>query len=241
MSLEIKNLRVSVKDKPIVQGVSLSVAKGTVSAIMGPNGSGKSTLANALLGHPKYTVTSGQIVVDGQDVIALSPDKRARAGLFLSAQYPPEIPGVTVANFLRLAAANRGAGTDILTFQKKLRDQMTALHIDPSFAARYINTGFSGGEKKRAEILQLLMLNPGYAILDEIDSGLDVDALKTVAEGINRYRPGNGILLITHYNRILEYVVPDIVHIMAEGKIVKSGGKELAREIEQTGYSKFLD
>ncbi len=239
MSLQISNLHISTDNKKIVRGLSLEIKPGEVHAVMGPNGSGKSTLANTIMGHPKYSVTEGKIVLDKKNTTSLSPDKRARAGLFLSMQYPPEIPGVSIANFLRLTAgAMRGVNQNPITFHKELNEQMKKLGIDPSFASRHINLGFSGGERKRLEILQLLVLNPTYAILDETDSGLDVDALKVVAEGINRFRsPKHGILLITHYNRILEYVVPDFVHIMNAGKIVKSGGKELAKEIEKDGYT----
>lgn len=244
MSLSIKNLHVSVHDKEIIKGLSLEIPKGKVVAIMGPNGSGKSTLANTLAGHPKYEVTEGTIKLDSTDITALSPDKRAKLGLFLSMQYAPEIPGVTLANFLRIAVGanlplpKKGSTMNPLEFQKLLFTKMDELKIDHAFAKRYVNTGFSGGEKKRAEILQLALLNPTYAVLDETDSGLDVDALKVVAEGINRFKsPEHGILLITHYNRILEYVVPDVIYIMMNGKIVKEGGAELAQEIEKNGYS----
>ncbi len=238
MSLTISDLRVSVDSKQIINKLSLTIEPGTVHAIMGPNGSGKSTLANALMGHPKYSVTAGTMTIDGTNITALSPDKKARAGLFLSPQYPPEIAGVSIANFLRLAVgAARGAPVSILAFHKELLAMMDELSIDHAFAGRHLNKGFSGGEKKRLEILQLLLLQPRYAILDETDSGLDVDALRIVAAGINRFRTKDtGVLLITHYNRILEYVEPDFVHIMKEGKIVKSGGKDLAREIEVSGY-----
>ncbi len=250
MSLVIHNLHVSVLDKEIVKDLSLEIPKGKVVAIMGPNGSGKSTLANTLAGHPKYSVMGGTIELDGKDITNLSPDKRAKLGLFLSMQYAPEIAGVTLANFLRIATGarlpsplRRGTQGEVspLEFHKLLMAKMAELKIDPAFAKRYINTGFSGGEKKRAEILQLLLLNPTYAILDETDSGLDVDALKIVAEGINTFKnPEHGILLITHYNRILEYVVPDVVHIMKNGQIVKTGDAELAKEIEQDGYTVIL-
>lgn len=248
MSLELKNIHISAGDqlrpsfseasKEIVRGLNLILKPGEVQAIMGPNGSGKSTLASALMGHPKYKITAGKIILDGADITNEAPDKRAKRGLFLSMQYPPEIPGVTLTNFLRLATEiSSGAKQNPITFYKKLIEEMKKLRINPEFARRYINTGFSGGEKKKAEILQLPMLNPRYAILDEIDSGLDVDALKIVAEGINRFRtPEHGILIITHYNRILEYVVPDQIHIMREGKIIKTGNKTLAKEIEKHGY-----
>lgn len=242
MSLELKNLHISVDKKDIVDGLSLVIKPGEVHAIMGPNGSGKSTLANAVMGHPKYTITKGKIMIDKKDMTVDAPDKKARAGLFLSMQYPPEIPGVTLTSFLRITTNSlSGKTAHPLTFHKGLLEKMKELHMDPSFATRYLNTGFSGGEKKRAEILQLLILNPKYAILDETDSGLDVDALKIVSEGINTFHTKkNGVLLITHYNRILEYVQPDFVHIMYKGKIVKSGGKELAKEIEKNGYKKFI-
>lgn len=242
MSLELKNLHISVGGKEIVTGLSLNVKPGEVHAIMGPNGSGKSTLANAVMGHPKYTITKGKIVIDKKDMTADAPDKKARAGLFLSMQYPPEIPGVTLTSFLRLTTNSlSGKVAHPLVFHKGLLEKMKELHMDPAFATRYLNTGFSGGEKKRAEILQLLILKPKYAILDETDSGLDVDALKIVSEGINTFHTKkNGILLITHYNRILEYVKPDFVHIMYKGNIIKSGGKELAKEIEKNGYKDFI-
>ncbi|KKW42541.1 MAG: FeS assembly ATPase SufC [Candidatus Magasanikbacteria bacterium GW2011_GWA2_56_11] len=238
MSLKIKNLHISVGDKPIVKGVTLTIKPGEVHAIMGPNGSGKSTLANAIMGHPKYRITAGEIELDGADITAAKPEARARGGLFLSEQYPPEIAGVSTEHFLRLSANSlTGANRQPLEFHQELQAKMRTLGIDPEFARRSINVGFSGGEKKRAEILQLLVLNPKYAILDETDSGLDVDALRIVAEGINRYRsPERGILLITHYNRILEFVLPDVVHAMSRGVLVRSGGPELAREIETLGY-----
>lgn len=242
MSLQIKNLHINVDNKEIVLGLNLTIKPGEVHAIMGPNGSGKSTLANTLMGHPNYTVTEGSIIVGKKNITTEKPDKRAKEGLFLSMQYPPEIPGVTVANFLRVATkAKTGKAVNPLDFHKALTAKMKELKMDPAFATRYLNTGFSGGEKKRMEILQLLMLNPTYAILDETDSGLDVDALKIVAEGINQFRSKeHGVLLITHYNRILEYVQPDFVHIMSKGKIVKSGGKELAHEVEKDGYKNLI-
>ena len=242
MSLKLKNLHISAADKPIVHGLDLEIKPGEVHAIMGPNGSGKSTLANTLMGHPKYKITNGTVKLNKLDITNLTPDKRAKAGLFLSMQYPPEIPGVSISSFLRLSAgALRGKTENPITFHKELTERMKELHIDPAFASRHINLGFSGGERKRLEILQLLILNPTYAILDETDSGLDVDALKIVAQGINRFKfPEHGILLITHYNRILEYVVPDFVHIMVAGKIVKSGRKNLAKEIEKNGYQSLI-
>lgn len=237
MSLEIQNLNVSVGKKEIVKGISLTIKPGEVHVIMGPNGSGKSTLSNAIMGHPKYSV-KGKILIDGKNVMKLSPDKKAKAGLFLSMQQAPEIPGITVANFLRVATgALLGKSENPFTFYESLKKQMQALGIDFSFAARYLNTGFSGGEKKRMEILQLTALDPAYAILDEADSGLDVDALKMVGKGISAFaQREKGLLLITHYTRLLEYVKPDFVHIMGGGRIVRSGGVELAHEVEKDGY-----
>lgn len=241
MALEIKNLSVSVEKKPIVTGLSLAINPGEVHVIMGPNGSGKSTLANALAGHPKYTVTNGTINLDGTNITNQAPDKRAKAGLFLSMQNPPEIPGVSIANFLRLAVeAATGQKKNPMEFYPELTAAMKSVGLNESFAKRLLNAGFSGGEKKKMEIVQLLLLQPRYAVLDETDSGLDVDALKVVAEGINRFRSAKtGILLITHYNRLPSLVSPNFVHIMSEGKIIKSGGKELANEIENAGYSSF--
>ncbi|HLF19584.1 MAG TPA: Fe-S cluster assembly ATPase SufC [Bacteroidota bacterium] len=231
----------SVDSKTIVNGISLEIKPGEVHAIMGPNGSGKSTLAATLMGHPKYTMTNGTIDIDGTAVNDLKPNERATLGLFLSMQYPPEIAGVTIANFLRTAFNNlKGTKVNPIEFQTMLLNKMKELDIDPAFARRAIHVGFSGGEKKRAEILQLAVLDPKYAILDETDSGLDIDALKVVANGINRFRGSKkGVVLITHYNRILEFVKPDYVHIMKEGKIVKSGGAELAKEVERSGYEKY--
>jgi len=240
--LEIKNLHVSVEGKEILKGLSLNIQKGEVHAIMGPNGSGKSTLSNVLMGHPKYTVTSGEIFLDGENITTAKVVDRAKKGLFLSMQYAPEIQGVTVNNLLRIAIESMtGEKQHPVKFYKKLIEKMEELKINPEFASRSLNAGFSGGEKKRMEILQLLMLNPIYAILDETDSGLDVDALKIVAEGMNQFRsPEKGILMITHYNRLLEYVVPDFVHILSAGKIVKSGNSDLAKEIEKSGYGEYL-
>lgn len=228
--------------KEIIKNLSLIVKPGEIHAIMGPNGSGKSTLANAIFGHPKYTIDKGSVMVDESDVTDKTPDQKAKAGLFLSMQYAPEIPGVTVAHFLRVAtAAMTHENKNPFEFHQELKKLMKQLNMDPNFATRYLNTGFSGGERKRTEILQLLMLKPTYAILDETDSGLDVDALRIVSEGINAFHSTKtGLLLITHYNRLLQYVVPDFIHIMVNGKIVKSGGKELALEIEKTGYKKYL-
>jgi len=238
MSLEIQKVEVSRENVPVVHGVSLTINPGEVHVIMGPNGSGKSTLANALLGSPECATTAGSITLDGQELTTLPTHERAKAGLFLSPQYPPEIAGVSITNFLRLAY-NAVAQTPLnaVAFYTLLREKMGELGIDPSFAQRSLNVGFSGGEKKRAEILQLAVLNPKYAILDETDSGLDVDSLKIVAQGINRFRSTEkGVLIITHYQRLLEYVTPDFVHIMKEGQIVKSGGAELAKQIESEGY-----
>jgi Fe-S cluster assembly ATP-binding protein len=246
-TLEIRDLHVNVEEssgvqREILRGVDLTVGAGETHAIMGPNGSGKSTLAYAIAGHPKYTVTSGSVTLDGEDVLAMSVDARARAGLFLAMQYPVEVPGVTVSNFLRTAVtAVRGEAPKVRDFVRELRSAMQALSIDSSFAERNLNEGFSGGEKKRHEILQLELLNPKIAILDETDSGLDVDALKIVSEGINRYRevPGHGVLLITHYTRILRYVKPDFVHVFVAGRIVEEGGPELAEQLETEGYERF--
>ncbi|MGQ9887411.1 MAG: Fe-S cluster assembly ATPase SufC [Aggregatilineales bacterium] len=243
-ALEIRNLHVTVDDKPILRGVNLTVKQGEVHALMGPNGSGKSTLANALMGHPAYTVTAGQIIFDGQDILEMEPDERSRAGLFLAFQYPVSIPGVTLANFLRLAINARmkaedpdSKGISIPQFTRLLRQKMDQLHMDHSFAGRYLNDGFSGGEKKRAEILQLATLEPKIAVLDETDSGLDIDALRVVAEGVNSLRgPDLGVLVITHYQRILNYIKPEYVHVMFEGQIVESGGPELALKLEEAGY-----
>jgi Fe-S cluster assembly ATP-binding protein len=247
-TLEIRDLHVSVEEsagvqREILRGVDLTVAAGETHAIMGPNGSGKSTLAYAIAGHPKYTVTSGSVLLDGEDLLAMSVDARARAGLFLAMQYPVEVPGVSVSNFLRTAmTAVRGEAPKLRDFVKELKSAMSSLSIDPAFAERNVNEGFSGGEKKRHEILQLELLNPKIAILDETDSGLDVDALKVVAEGVNRFRAveGHGVLLITHYTRILRYVRPDFVHVFVAGRIVQEGGPELAELLENEGYEKFL-
>ncbi len=245
--LEIKNLHASVvTDKgetPILQGVDLTIRSGETHAIMGPNGSGKSTLAYTIAGHPKYEVTDGEITFDGEDVLEMSPDERARVGLFLAMQYPVEIPGVSVTNFLRTAkTAIDGEAPAIRTWTKEVKEAMKNLKMDAKFAARNVNEGFSGGEKKRNEILQLELLKPQIAILDETDSGLDVDALKVVSEGVNRAKEstGLGVLLITHYTRILRYIKPDFVHVMAQGKIVESGGPALADELEENGYDKYI-
>jgi Fe-S cluster assembly ATP-binding protein len=246
-TLEIRDLHVSVKEadgslREILRGVNLTVADGETHAIMGPNGSGKSTLSYAIAGHPKYEVTSGTMTLDGEDVLSMSVDARARAGLFLAMQYPVEVPGVSVSNFLRTSVtAVRGEAPKLRHFMKEMRGAMGDLSIDSKFAERSLNEGFSGGEKKRHEILQLEMLDPKIAVLDETDSGLDVDALKVVSDGINRFRsrPGHGVLLITHYNRILQYVQPDYVHVFVNGRIVEEGGPELAKTLEAEGYEKF--
>jgi Fe-S cluster assembly ATP-binding protein len=242
--LEIRNLHVSVEGKEILKGVDLTVEPGKVHAIMGPNGTGKSTLAYTLMGHPNYTVTDGEVAFKGRNVLELEPDERSRLGLFLAFQYPVAIPGVTVANFLRTAinARRRAAnpedkGIPIPEFRKLLKEKMSLLKMDQNFAGRYLNEGFSGGEKKRAEILQLATLNPEIAILDETDSGLDIDALRIVADGINALMSKNvGVLVITHYQRLLNYIKPDYVHVMLAGRIVESGGPDLALHLEEKGY-----
>ncbi|HEY1643187.1 MAG TPA: Fe-S cluster assembly ATPase SufC [Streptosporangiaceae bacterium] len=247
-TLEIRDLHASVTDaageaREVLRGVNLVVRPGETHAIMGPNGSGKTTLAYAIAGHPRYVVTQGSITLDGEDVLAMSVDARARAGLFLAMQYPVEVPGVTVSNFLRTAVtAVRGEAPKLRQFVKELNTAMKGLAMDPAFAQRNLNEGFSGGEKKRHEILQLELLNPKIAILDETDSGLDIDALKVVSDGINRFRADreHGMLLITHYTRILRYVQPDFVHVFVGGKIVEDGGAELAEELESSGYERFL-
>jgi Fe-S cluster assembly ATP-binding protein len=238
MSLEIQNLHVRTEDKEILKGVNLKVSKGETHALMGPNGSGKSTLANTIMGNPNYEVTEGRILLNGEDVTEADPDERARAGVFMAFQYPATIPGVSVANFLRTAVnARREEPIKVKEFGSQLRANMDLLRIDPDFTRRYLNEGFSGGEKKRAEILQLAMLKPEFAVLDETDSGLDIDALRIVSDGVNALRgPEMGTLIITHYTRILEYVTPDFVHIMLNGRIVREGGSELAGELEEKGY-----
>ena len=239
-ALEIKDLHASIGDREIVRGLSLEVPKGEVHAIMGPNGSGKSTLAKVIGGHPDYAVTSGEVLMDGLNVLELEPDDRARRGLFLAFQYPMEIPGVTIANFLRAAVQARlpeGEEIEATEYYAELYKKMDALEMPRNFTSRSVNEGFSGGEKKRCEILQMAMLNPKYAILDETDSGLDIDALRIVSAGVNALRgPNVGILLITHYQRLLDYIVPDYVHVMIDGRIVRSGGKDLALELEEKGY-----
>jgi Fe-S cluster assembly ATP-binding protein len=247
-TLEIRDLKVSVKLpegelKPILAGVDLTVKSGETHAIMGPNGSGKSTLAYSIAGHPKYEITGGSVTLDGEDVLAMSVDERARAGLFLAMQYPVEVPGVSVANFLRTAkTAIDGEAPKLRTWGAELREAMRRLQMDPSFAQRNVNEGFSGGEKKRHEIVQLELLKPKMAILDETDSGLDVDALRVVSEGVNRVRDtgDTGLLLITHYTRILRYIKPDFVHVFVGGRIVEQGGPELADKLEEEGYERYV-
>jgi Fe-S cluster assembly ATP-binding protein len=237
-TLEIEDLRASVEGKGILKGIDLTVRQGEVHALMGPNGSGKSTLANVLMGRPGYQVTSGRIRFKGQDITALKPDQRAQLGLFLAFQYPTEIPGVSVVNFLRSAyKAVKGEQISALAFRKRLKEKMALLGVEDQMVARYVNQGFSGGEKKKNEVLQLAVLEPAIAILDETDSGLDIDSLKAVAEGIQQLvGPELGVLLITHYQRILNYVTPDRIHVMMDGRIVLSGGPELASQLEQKGY-----
>jgi Fe-S cluster assembly ATP-binding protein len=246
-TLDIKDLHVSIETeqgvKEILKGVTLTVKTGETHAIMGPNGSGKSTLASTIAGHPRYTVTSGSITLDGEDVLAMSVDERARAGLFLAMQYPVEVPGVTMTNFLRTAkTAIDGKAPAIRTWTKEVKEAMAQLRIDADFAQRNVNEGFSGGEKKRVEILQLELFKPKFAVLDETDSGLDVDALKVVSEGVNRaHAAGNmGTLLITHYTRILRYIKPEFVHVFVDGKIAEQGGPELAERLEEEGYDRYL-
>jgi Fe-S cluster assembly ATP-binding protein len=244
--LQIENLHASIDGKEILKGVTLTIRQGEVHALMGPNGSGKSTMSYALMGHPSYEVTGGTATIDGVDLLDMEADERAKAGLFLAFQYPTSIPGVTVANFLRHAVTNvrnpaRKEGEDLMPmrdFRKELRSEMDDLGMDADFARRYLNEGFSGGEKKRAEVLQLAMLRPAFAILDETDSGLDIDAVRTVSEGVNRVaqKNGTGVLVITHYKRILEYIKPQFVHILLGGKIVESGGPELVDKLEAEGY-----
>jgi Fe-S cluster assembly ATP-binding protein len=242
--LVIRNLHVSIENKEILKGLDLTVRQGEVHAIMGPNGTGKSTLAYTLMGHPAYEATEGEVIYKGQNILELEPDERSRMGIFLAFQYPVAISGVTLANFLRTAinarrkAANPAdKGAPIPEFRKIMKERMERLKMDPSFAGRYLNEGFSGGEKKRAEILQMAMLQPEIAILDETDSGLDIDALRIVSEGVNALRgPGLGVMVITHYQRILNYINPDYVHVMLGGRIVESGGADLALHLEEHGY-----
>ena len=246
-TLTITDLHVTVETdqgaKEILRGVNLTIKSGEVHAIMGPNGSGKSTLAYAIAGHPKYTVTQGAVTLDGEDVLAMSVDERARAGIFLGMQYPVEVPGVSVSNFLRTAkTAIEGEAPKLRTWVKDVKDAMAGLRMDPEFANRNVNEGFSGGEKKRHEILQMELLKPKFAVLDETDSGLDVDALRIVSEGVNRAKASTdvGILLITHYTRILRYITPDFVHVFVDGRIAEEGGPELADHLEAEGYDRFL-
>ncbi|MBN1991121.1 MAG: Fe-S cluster assembly ATPase SufC [Anaerolineae bacterium] len=244
-SLSIKNLRVSIEDKLILQDLNLEVKQGEIHAIMGPNGSGKSTMAYALAGHPKYEVEGGEVWMDNVNLLELAPDERARMGLFLAFQYPTAIPGISMANFLRTAVnamkGGNGQGMPIAEFRKLLGEKMDLLKIDKSFARRYLNEGFSGGEKKRAEILQMALLEPRFVILDETDSGLDIDALRIVSEGVNALTgPERGFIVITHYQRILNYIKPDFVHVMYNGQIIESGGPDLAEKLEQEGYDNIL-
>jgi Fe-S cluster assembly ATP-binding protein len=237
-TLEIRGLKVSVEGKDILKGIDLVVRQGETHALMGPNGSGKSTLANVLMGRPGYTITGGQVLFKGEDISKLTADKRAERGLFLAMQYPVEIPGVSIVNFLRTAYKNvKGEEINALAFRKHMKEKMNLLGIEDAMVQRYVNHGFSGGEKKKNEILQLAVLEPEIAVLDETDSGLDIDALKAVAGGVAELiGPNLGVLLITHYQRILNYITPDFVHVMIGGRIVKSGGKELAHELEEKGY-----
>ena len=241
--LDIKGLTVAVEGKQILNGLDLQVAQGEVHAIMGPNGSGKSTLANSLMGHPRYQVTGGEVRFLGEDILPLSTDERARRGIFLAFQYPTSIPGVTMVNFLRQAMkAVRGQDVPVREFREKLLSTMKMLKVDEQFARRYVNEGFSGGEKKRAEVLQMGILEPKLAILDETDSGLDIDALRTVAEGVNALmRPELGVVLITHYQRLLNYIKPQFVHILYQGRMIESGGPELALELEKSGYDPIIE
>jgi Fe-S cluster assembly ATP-binding protein len=236
--LKIEDLQVEIDGQEIVKGLDLEVGKGEIHAIMGPNGSGKSTLANVLMGHPRYEVTGGSITFQGQDVFELEPDERAKLGMFLAFQYPSEVPGVSVANFLRTAVNSvREEELNPMEMYRLLQEKMSIMQMDPKFAERYLNEGFSGGEKKRNEILQMLMLDPKLAIMDETDSGLDIDALQVVARGVNELRgPEFSAVIITHYQRILRYIEPDHVHVMLDGRLVTSGGKELADDLEEKGY-----
>ncbi|MFT4550614.1 MAG: Fe-S cluster assembly ATP-binding protein [Verrucomicrobiales bacterium] len=244
-ALEIRKLHAGIENQEILKGLNLTVPKGEVHAIMGPNGSGKSTLAKAIAGHDDYKVSSGEVLMDGEDILDLAVDERSRKGIFLAFQYPSEIPGVSNANFIRAALQSRlpkGEDLDAVAFYKNLYAKMDILEMDRSFTARAVNEGFSGGEKKRNEILQMMMLDPIYCVLDETDSGLDIDALRIVARGVNAMRsPERGFLLITHYQRLLDYIVPDVIHVMADGQIVRSGGKELALELEEKGYDWIKD
>ena len=240
MSLIIKNLHAAIDGNPILKGLSLEIPAGEVHAIMGPNGSGKSTLSKVVAGHDDYEVTEGSVTMDGENLLELEIDERSRAGLFLAFQYPAEVPGVTMANFIRAALQARlpeGEELDAVSYYKNLYEKMDQLGIDRQFTSRFVNEGFSGGEKKRNEVLQMMMLEPSYCLMDETDSGLDIDALKVVADGVNSMRsPDRGFLVITHYQRLLDYIEPDHVHVLADGQIVRSGTKELARELEKKGY-----
>lgn len=244
-SLEIKDLRATIDGAEILKGLNLKVGKGEVHAIMGPNGAGKSTLSKVIAGHPDYEVTGGEVLLDGKNILEMEVDERARAGLFLAFQYPCEIPGVTIANFLRASLQSReaeGVEVDAVEFYQKLYEKMDFLEMDRKFTSRSLNDGFSGGEKKRCEILQMLLLEPSYALLDETDSGLDIDALKVVSRGVNSLRtPDRGFLLITHYQRLLNYIVPDYVHVLWDGRIIKSGDKGLALELEDRGYDWVIE
>lgn len=246
-TLEIRDLHVSVNTedgpKPILRGVNLTIRSGETHAIMGPNGSGKSTLAYSIAGHPKYTVTSGQVLLDGESVLDMTVDARARAGLFLAMQYPVEVPGVSTANFLRSSkTAIDGEAPKLRTWSKSVKDAMDKVQMDPEFANRSVNEGFSGGEKKRHEIVQLDLLNPRFAILDETDSGLDIDALRTVSQGVNRFtsQGDRGVMLITHYTRILRHITPDFVHVFVAGRVAEQGGPELAEQLEDQGYDQYV-
>jgi Fe-S cluster assembly ATP-binding protein len=241
-TLDVRGLRVAIADREILHGIDLSVSKGEVHAILGPNGSGKSTLAYALMGDPRYDVTDGTVTFKGEDLLEMEPDERSRAGLFLCFQYPTSIPGVQMGNFLRLAVKARFGDEAVKTFRRELQEKLRLLRMDQSYMTRYLNEGFSGGEKKKAEILQMAMLKPEVAIMDETDSGLDVDAFKVVADGVNAMRgPERGFVVITHYNRMLEYIKPDFVHVLIGGKIVKEGGPELAQFVDRHGYRPILE
>jgi Fe-S cluster assembly ATP-binding protein len=241
-TLSVENLKVAVDGREILHGIDIQIRKGEVHAILGPNGSGKSTLAYALMGSPRYEVTGGDVSFKGEDLLAMATDERARAGLFLCFQYPTSIPGVQMGNFLRLAVKQRFGDAAVKTFRKELDEKLRMLKMDRSYMARYLNEGFSGGEKKKAEILQMAMLKPEIAIMDETDSGLDVDAFRVVADGVNAMRgPDIGIVVITHYNRMLEFIKPDVVHVLIGGKIVKEGGPELAQQVDQHGYQPILE
>jgi Fe-S cluster assembly ATP-binding protein len=241
--LVIEDLRASAEGHEILKGVSLTVARGEVQALMGPNGSGKSTLANVLMGHPEYQITGGRILYKGEDVAQWTPDRRGRAGMFLAFQYPEEIPGVSVVNFLRSALTNRtGTEYTVLELRLKVADTMKELGMEASFVDRYLNEGFSGGERKRNEVLQMAVLEPELAVMDETDSGLDIDALKIVAEGVKKLSsPERGFLIITHYQRMLDYITPDIVHVFVDGRVVETGGPDLAKRIEVDGYEAFRE